>query len=178
MRHRSIALSLALLATFAVASVAASGGWAQVSATNVPVDPPAGEETTIGLNVLQHGVTPVSWPGLTVVATDATSGAVIRAAATASGPEGSYVATLVFPSAGEWTLTFESTNLIMEGTAAMHVAAAPAAPATGAAPAAAAAIDVLPLLLALLAGFAALAIGVVVLRNRGAAAGGSVSVRT
>lgn len=179
MRHRSIALSLALLATFAVASVAASGGWAQVSATNVPVDPPAGEETTIGLNVLQHGVTPVSWPGLTVVATDATSGVVIRAAATASGPEGSYIATLVFPSAGEWTLTFESTSLIMEGTAAMHVAAAvAAAPATGSAPATSPAFDVLPLLLALLAGLAALAIGGVLLRNRGAAADARVSART
>lgn len=179
MRHRSIALSLALLATFAVASVAASGGWAQVSAINIPVDPPAGEQATIQLNVLQHGVTPVSWPGLTVVATDATSGAVIRAAATASGPEGSYVATLVFPSAGEWTLTFESADLIMEGAAAMHVAPpVVAAPATGTAPATASAFDVMPLLLALLAGFAALAIGGVVLRNRGAAAGNRVSART
>lgn len=179
MRHRSIALSVALLATFMVASVAASGGWAQVSATNVPVDPPVGQETTIGLNVLQHGVTPVSWPGITVVATEATSGAVIRAAATASGPEGSYVATLVFPTAGEWTLTFESKDLIMEGSAAMHVAAAAAAaPATGSAPATAPAFDVLPLLLALLAVGAVMVIGGVVLRNRGVAAGAGVSVRT
>jgi hypothetical protein len=174
MRHRSIALPVAVLAVFAVASIAAAGGWAQVTATNVPVDPPPGEETTIQLNVLQHGVTPVSWPGLTVVATDHTSGAVFRTAATATGPEGSYVATLVFPSAGDWTLTFESTDLVMEGTAAMHVAPAAAAPATGTAPA----FDVLPLLLALLGVGAILVITGVALRIREAAAGARASVRT
>jgi hypothetical protein len=175
MRHRSIALPVAVLAVFAAASIAAAGGWAQVTATNVPVDPPPGEETTIQLNVLQHGVTPVSWPGLTVVATDRTSGAVFRTAATATGPEGSYVATLVFPSAGDWTLTFESTDLVMEGTAAMHVAPAAAAPpATGTAPA----FDVLPLLLALLGVGAILVISGVALRIREAATGAHASVRT
>lgn len=174
MRHRSIALSLATLAVFVISSVAVAGGWAQVTAINVPVDPPPGEETTIQLNVLQHGVTPVSWPGLTVIATDATSGAVVAAVAKASGPQGSYTATLVFPSAGDWTLTFQSSDLSMEGSAAMHVATpVVAAPATGTA----AAFDAMPLLLALLAVMAILAIGGLALRNRGAAAGTRVSVR-
>ena len=167
MRHRSIALPLAVLALFAVASIAFAGGWAQVNVTNVPADPPPGEETTIQLNVLQHGMTPVSWPGLTVVATDATTGAVVRVAAKASGPEGAYAATLVFPSAGEWRLTFESPNLLMEGSAAIHVANP-----------AAAAFNAMPLLLTMLAAFAVLAIGGLALRGRAASAGSRVSVRT
>jgi hypothetical protein len=175
MRHRSIALPIAVLAAFSLASIVVAGGWAQVAARNVPVDPPAGQETTIEISVLQHGVTPVSWPGLTVVATDAASGTVIRTEARATGPEGSYLATLVFPTEGAWNLTFESTDLVMEGSAAVRVAPpVAAAPTTGVVPA----FDVMPLALALIAALAILAIGGVALRNRGAAAANRVSVRT
>jgi hypothetical protein len=183
MRHRSIALPLAALASLALASVAVAGGWAQVTAKNVPVDPPAGAETTIEVDVLQHGVTPVSWPGLTVIATDATSGTVVRAEAQATGSAGSYVATIVFPSAGEWSLTFASTDLEMEGSVAMHVA-----PPVGAAPAGAGtpgesapvtpASDVLPLVLVLLVAAVILAIGGLALRSRGGSAGSRVSAGT
>jgi hypothetical protein len=177
MRHRSIALPLAVLAMFVATSVAVAGGWAQVKAENIPVDPPAGEATTINLNVLQHGVTPVSWPGLTVVATDATSGAVVRVAATASGPTGSYVARIVFPSAGQWTLAYDSADLDMEGKTTMRVAP-PLAAAGGAGAPAAQALDVLPLALALLAAFAVLAVAGLAVRRRGAPAGTRVSART
>lgn len=180
MRHRSIAPLLALLAMFALTSVAASGGWAQVTATSVPVDPPAGEETTIELKVLQHGVTPVSWPRLTVVATEAASGAVVRAEAQASGPEGSYVAKMTFPTAGQWALSYESDDLVMEGTTPIR-AAAPVAAAPGSTPAeapASQAFDLLPVLFAALALVGLLAIGGgLVLRGRGAAAGSGISAR-
>jgi hypothetical protein len=167
MRHRSIALPLAALAMFLFASAAAAGGWAQVSAPNPPVDPPVGEETTIQLHVLQHGITPVSWPALTVVATDSASGVVVRAKATASGAVGSYVATLVFPSAGNWTLTFSSPNLVMEGSASLQVAPAvvpaPAGPGTAEqqptpAPPAADALAVALVLLVLAAGLGIVAL--------------------
>lgn len=179
MRRRSIALPLAMLALFAVASVALAGGWAQVTAKNVPVDPPAGEETTIQIRVLQHGETPVSWPRLTVVATDAASGAVIRAVAVATGPEGSYEATLLFPTAGEWTLTYESVDLVMQGSATVRIAnvAAPGAAAPVEAPAARA-MDVLPQLIAVLAIFAVLAVGVLALRGRGTPADSPASARS
>lgn len=178
MRTRSIALASAVLASLLVASVVAAGGWAQVTGTNVPVDPQAGEEATVEFNVFQHGLTPVSWPGLTVVATDAASGTVVRAEAHAKGPEGSYVATIVFPSAGAWTLTFVSKDLEMEGSVAMTVAPPVAAALPGAAASTAQAFDVLPLVLVLLAAAVALVIVGQVLRSRGASGDPRVSAGT
>ena len=182
MRHASIAIPLAALASLVLAAVALAGGWAQVSGTNVPVDPHAGESSTFELRVLQHGRTPVSWPGLTVVATDATSGAVVRAEAKAVGPEGSYVASIVFPSAGEWTLTFQSAELIMEGSVALQVAppvaAVPAGAETPGEAPVTVAFDMVPMVLVLLAGAVALAIGGLVLRTRRESADTRVSART
>ena len=177
MRHRFVAPLLAAIASLALASVALAGGWAQVTVKDAPVDPPAGGETTINLDVLQHGVTPVSWPGLTVVGTDATSGAVVRAEAHAKGPEGSYVATIVFPTAGEWTLTFDSAELDMQGSVALSVAPAVAAAGLNAAAPAASTFDAMPLLLLLVAATVALAIAGLVVRN-GRAGATRVSVRT
>ena len=177
MRPRSLALPMALLAASVLASVAVAGGWAQVTAKNVAVDPPAGEAATIGLSVLQHGVTPVSWPRLTVVATDTASGAVVRAEATASGPEGSYSVKIVFPNAGEWRLTFESADLVMEGSAPIRIAPpVTAAPGTGTP--VAQAFDVMPLVLALLAVVVVAGVAGLALRGRGASADAPVSART
>jgi hypothetical protein len=181
-RHRPIAVPLALLGTLAglaIASTVVAGGWAQVSAKNTPVDPPAGEKTTIELAVSQHGVTPVSWPDLTVIATNEATGETVRVQATAKGPVGSYVATIVFPTDGAWTLTYDSTDLVMEGWAPVQVAAAAGAPAGaagGANPAAPAAgagagsgADVLPfvvLLFAVAVGLAVAGLGLVSRRSR------------
>lgn len=179
MRHRSTALPLVTLAVLALAPAVLAGGWAQVTVTNLPADPPAGEPTTIELDVLQHGATPVSWPGLTVVATDPTSGTVIRTVAEATGPVGSYVATLVFPNAGDWALTFESTDLIMEGSVEIRIA--PAIAAGSGAPGearAGSAIDVMPVVLALFAIGAALVLGGLALRGRRPAPEAPVSART
>lgn len=120
MRRRLGSSIVTMLAVLVFAGGAQAGGWARVTVTGLPADPAAGEVTAIELDVLQHGQTPVSWPTLTVVATDG-SGAVVRAGATPHGPVGSYVATIVFPAAGAWRLSFESTDLIMEGTAAVDV---------------------------------------------------------
>lgn len=177
MRHGSIALPLAALASLAFATVVVAGGWAQVSARNVPLDPPAGQQTTIELKVLQHGVTPVSWPRLTIIASDATSGAVLRTEAMAKGPEGTYVATLVFPSEGEWTLAFESKDLVMQGSVTMQIAA-PVAAAAAASGAAAAGLDVMPLAFVVLVAAVVLALAGMVLRSRGALRGTRLSPRT
>lgn len=132
MRRRLALIPFMLLGSLALATGALAGGWAQVALTDPPVvDPPAGVETPIGLTVMQHGKTAVSWPSLTVVATDADSGAVVRVKAIAEGPVGAYVAKIVFPTAGTWTLAFESNDLMMEGAATLFVtpdaAVAPAA---------------------------------------------------
>lgn len=177
MLRRAICLPLAALAALALASTALAGGWAQVTVPNLPTDPAAGEETTIELNVLQHGVTAVSWPRITVIATDAASGDTVAAQAKASGPEGHYTAKLTFPSEGEWTISFTSPELQMEGTATLSVG--PALVAVTAAAAATSGIDVLPLaLLLMLALFAAIAIAAVTMRSRGGARAGRVTART
>lgn len=130
---RVISLPLGLLAAMSLAAAVAAGGWAEVTVTDPPVDPSAGTGTTIGLKVMQHGVTPVSWPAITVVATDKVSGQAIRTDATPEGAEGRYVATVTFPSAGAWTLTFESRDLQMSGFANVQVGptVVPAAPPAG-----------------------------------------------
>ncbi len=182
MRHRSIAAVLAVLASLAIGSTALAGNWAQVNAQNPPVDPPAGQETTINLEVLQHGETPVSWPKLTVVATDAVSGTTIRAAATPLGPAGAYTATLVFPTAGDWALTYTSPDLHMEGRVAMHVGAAVgAAPAGAGTPSGqpgAPATDMSLLVVLLFALAVGLAVGGLGLLGRRGATDAPVSART
>ena len=181
MRNRLIALPLAALALLALTTAVLAGGWAQVTVQDPPVDPPVGGETTINLEVLQHGVTAVSWPALTVVATNTDSGDVMRTKAEAEGPEGNYVATLSFPSAGEWTLTYESPELVMEGSLAMNVAPAvvAAAPATAtSATTSGAGPDLMPLALVLLGAVLAVAIGGLLLRRARSATKPGVPVRT
>lgn len=179
MRSRFIALLLVALAGLALGSVALAGGWAQVSIQGGPIDPIAGEEIPIDLEVLQHGATAVSWPSLTVIATDASSGVVVRSEAEPRGPEGSYLATIVFPTAGEWTLTFDSTDLEMDGSLAINVGpAAIAGQSSAAAAAVAPASDVLPFMVVLLLAGVALATAGLVVRSRAAGAGRRVSAKT
>ena len=132
MRRRSLAIPSAILAALLLTVGAVAGGWATVALTDPPVDPPAGSGTLVELDVLQHGETPVSWVSLTVVATNDSSGQSFETPARAEGPTGRYVATITFPTEGRWTLSFESPDLIMDGTATMQVA-----PAVAAAPVAA-----------------------------------------
>jgi hypothetical protein len=134
MRRRSVAIPIALLAGLLLSGGAIAGGWATVALTEVHDDPPAGAGTSGEFDVRQHGDTAFSWPSLTVIATNDSTGDSFRAPATAEGPTGRYVATLTFPTEGEWTLTFDSKDLIMEGTARLQVAAAVAPQAPAAAP--------------------------------------------
>jgi hypothetical protein len=203
MRHRFISLPLATLASLVLASAALAGGWAEVTVTDTPTDPSAGGGgTPIELRVLQHGVTPVSWPSLTVIATDAASHTVVHTKASAKGPEGTYVATIDFPIAGDWTLTYESAELDMVGSSAISVA--PAAPITPVAPdvvpqpavqlpvvgeqpaaqagvtstANGAVLDIAPLALVIGAGLVAMLFAVLMYRRGALPAGRRVSVRT
>ena len=138
MRKRALlTVPLALLAVLVFAGAALAGGWASVTMADPPSDIPPGEETSVELTVLQHGKTPVDWPKITVVATNADSGAVVRSEAhPVSGKLGRYAVALTFPTAGEWEITYQSKELVMDGTASLNVtAAAPVAAAVAAAPA-------------------------------------------
>ncbi len=143
MRTRTlVALPLALLAVLALSAAAFAGGWAAVTMADPPSDITPGEETTVEMTVLQHNQTPVDWPKITVVATNADTGAIVRAKASAvSGHLGQYQATLTFPTDGRWAITYESPDLVMDGTATLAVAAAPPVPAAPAAPPAAPAAE-------------------------------------
>ena len=138
---RILAIPLAIAASLIIAVGAAAGGWATVKLDASSPTPGAGDPTEIGLTVLQHGKTPIDWIGLTVVATNAVTGEAVVATAHPKGPIGHYVATLTFPGAGDWSLSYQSQDLVMEGTATLTVtdaAIAPASTATAAGPAAAA----------------------------------------
>ena len=136
MRPRTlVALPLALLAVLAMSATALAGGWAAVTMAEPPSDITPGEEATVEMTVLQHNETPVDWPRITVVATNADTGAIVRAKASAvSGQLGQYQATLTLPTDGEWAITYESPDLVMDGSATLAVAAIPPVPAAPAAP--------------------------------------------
>ncbi len=131
-----LTVPLALLAVLVFAGAALAGGWASVTMADPPSDIPPGEETSVELTVLQHGKTPVDWPKITVVATNADSGAVVRSEAhPVSGKLGKYAVALTFPTAGEWEIAYQSKELVMDSTATLNViaataVAAPAIPAT------------------------------------------------
>ena len=143
MRTRSLLpIPLALFALLLMASAAFAGGWAAVTMTDPPSDITPGEETTVDMTVLQHGETPVDWAKMTVVATNADTGRTLRAdARPVAGKIGLYRATLAFPTDGNWAITYESPELVMDGTTTLAVVAPPpvTAPATTATPAAEAA---------------------------------------
>lgn len=136
MRSRLLAIPFGLAVVVVMATAVMAGGWAQVTVSDPPVHPIAGGGTTIGVDVLQHGVTPVSWPRLTVVATNATTGAVVQTEARAdSTVAGHYTATLAIPVEGTWNVSFVSQDLDMVGTSTLAVGppavSAPGAPSAG-----------------------------------------------
>ncbi|MFN2484369.1 MAG: hypothetical protein ABR509_05455 [Candidatus Limnocylindria bacterium] len=128
---------LAAGAALAIATTTVAGGNATATLDNgEPPEPPAGEPVVIGFTLLQHGVTPVSWPSAFVTATNVETGEQVRAEATAQGAEGHYVATLRFPTDGSWVWAIRTRDLEVTTTfAPIDVSPAGAAP-TSATPAA------------------------------------------
>lgn len=82
---------------------ASAGGWATVATVEPPEDVRAGIETTIVLEVKQHGQTLINWerPMLSAINTD--TGERVSATAVPSDTYGLYNASVTFPSAGEWS---------------------------------------------------------------------------
>ena len=155
-----------MLASLAFAASVLAGGWATVTISDPPAEPTAGSTTTLDLTVLQHGVTPVSWLAITVVATNAKTGATVAGQATASGATGHYTVSLTFPTEGSWTISYASKDLVMEGSQDLAVAAPVVVPASTSA-AASPVVDgaMLAVLLVLVVGFLG-AFGVMVVHDR------------
>ncbi len=169
--HRLFAIPIAIVASLALTTAVLAGGWASVTITDPPADPTAGGETIFDLTVMQHGVTPVSWPGITVVATNAETGATVSGQAKASGAVGHYTVGLTFPTEGAWTIAFTSNDLIMEGGQTLAIGAAPPVAASQTAAASAVDVSMVTVLLMLVLAFVG-AIGVMLVRDRRAEASG------
>ena len=100
---RRFILTLAVfLSALAIAAPAAAGGWAVSTLDALPAPEP-GEPIEIGFTIRAHGVTPVTVEdgpvGIEIVTLDGTA---TFFEAIADGPVGHYVATVVFPAAGDY----------------------------------------------------------------------------
>jgi hypothetical protein len=116
-----------------LAAPVAAGGWATASLTDPPDAPVAGQETTIGVEVKQHGETPISWDQLIFHGTNAATGETVLAEGRPEGPAGHYAISVTFPSEGRWQWTVRTIELLMEVREpfpAIEVGPAPAGAAT------------------------------------------------
>jgi hypothetical protein len=104
---RVIVVLGALVAALAVAPAASSGGWATVGFEPLPDGMSAGGTWTPTIYVKQHGLTPLSGLQPVVVIADE-SGAAQTFDARETAEAGVYEADVIFPSAGDWTLTIHS----------------------------------------------------------------------
>ena len=91
-----------VLVLLASATAAAAGGWAVSTLDETPVPVP-GEPVDVGFTVLQHGVTPVDVAEGVGIEITSSVGTVQRFPAEPSGAPGHYVASVVFPEAGDYT---------------------------------------------------------------------------
>jgi hypothetical protein len=131
MRMLRSALLAGLVGGFLLAVPAAGGGSATATIDSGPSDPKAGTPIDVGILVLQHGVTPISWEGVTFVGTRTDTGETVSVKAAPKGPIGRYVATVTFPSEGTWETSVRLDNLLLmvEESTFPAITVLPAAPA-------------------------------------------------
>jgi hypothetical protein len=107
MIRKSCALFILLLTMSFVPAVLA-GGWAVVTLDELPGEIHAGQPTTIGFKVLQHGVRPVHDLGQdlpiepVLAAHNPATGERVEGVARPAEEIGHFVVEIVFPSDGEW----------------------------------------------------------------------------
>ncbi|MDP2292069.1 MAG: hypothetical protein Q8M22_12840 [Actinomycetota bacterium] len=96
-----VGLLVALLAILGLGGTAAAGGWAVTTLDATPVPVP-GEPVDVGFTIRQHGVTPVDIADGVAIEVVAADGTVQRFPAERQGVVGHYVASVVFPAAGDF----------------------------------------------------------------------------
>jgi hypothetical protein len=99
-----LAAGVVALLTFQPSS-AVAGGWAVSSLDPLSEPLVAGRDVSVGLTILQHGITPAQLDNVAIVI-EGSSGTE-RFVAEPEGPVGHYVAVVRFPSAGEYRWTLE-----------------------------------------------------------------------
>jgi hypothetical protein len=119
---------VALAASLVLAPSVAAGGSATVTVVGSSSAPVAGVPWPVELEVLQHGITPIDWEKVSLVARDPASGMVTAANAQPGDSVGRYVAEVVFPDGGDWTLEFGLHQLLVwpVDSSTVTVAATPA----------------------------------------------------
>jgi hypothetical protein len=113
MTRRLIAGGGAALAALLLSAAGVfAGGWALIQPDEATAQPAAGETVEIGFRVLQHGETPASWVGASVVLEPVGGGEPITVPARSNDDDGHFVATVTFPDAGFWTWRVQLVDLI------------------------------------------------------------------
>ena len=126
------AATISLAASLLLTMPAAAGGWATITVVGPSSAPVAGTAWPLELEVLQHGVTPIAWEQVSVVGRNPASGLVVAANARASDTVGRYMAAVVFPGAGDWTVELGLGQLAFDPTSTtVSVGASPTDGAAG-----------------------------------------------
>ena len=106
-----MALRIALLALIAAAlaapAAATAGGWATVGFDPPPAGLQPGEPWEVDLTVLQHGRTPLEGVQPRVIVAQSTGGGQRAFSARPTAEPGVYRATVMFESAGTWTIAVD-----------------------------------------------------------------------
>lgn len=96
-----VGLLIALLAIIGLGGTAAAGGWAVTTLDAMPTPIP-GQPVDVGFTIRQHGVTPIDIADGVAIEVVAVDGTVQRFPAERQGVLGHYVASVVFPTSGEF----------------------------------------------------------------------------
>ena len=99
----------ALAVALAASATASAGGWATVGFDPLPDGTSAGGTWSPTITVLQHGQTPLGGLSPTVTISDEASGGYESFTAVETDEVGVYKADVVFPEAGSWRITIDST---------------------------------------------------------------------
>lgn len=133
MRQRvTLASSIASAALLLSAGAAMAGGWATVTPDPATAGPVAGQTTTVGFTVLQHGRTPVG-QGNVIVNAIGPDGQVLAYKARTEGKPGHWVVDVTLPTSGswQWSVTMPDQLEVQTALEPLQVRAAAAAPAAG-----------------------------------------------
>lgn len=130
-RQRSVTqVVFGLIATLLVVggfgATATAGGWA-VSTLDATPAPVPGQALNVGFTIRQHGVTPVDLDEGVGIQITATDGTVQQFPAVLHGATGHYVASVVFPAAGDYTWSVQQGWFAPQDLGTLTVGPAPGA---------------------------------------------------
>ena len=99
-------LTTSAILAVGVTGIASAGGWSTVKLDSLPADVVAGDSTTIGFIVLQHGERPLADLQPYITATNVETGERLRFEATAQDESGHYQAqiNLLYEGTWEWSV--------------------------------------------------------------------------